>query len=72
MNTFQPVNPCIPPSSRLFAITSYIIASFFIPVVVTTSTSRCSLLLLPQLGHAVASLVETPCYKPEARGFDSR
>jgi hypothetical protein len=23
-------------------------------------------------GHAVAELVEAPCYKPEGRGFDSR
>jgi hypothetical protein len=24
------------------------------------------------LGHAVAHLVDTLCYKPEGRGFDSR
>jgi hypothetical protein len=29
--------------------------------------STCSI-----LGHAVAKLVETLCYKPEDRGFDSR
>jgi hypothetical protein len=27
---------------------------------------------LSMWGQAVASLVETPCYKPEGRGFDSR